>query len=32
MEVHDREQAVVLVLELDPVLDRAQVVADMQLP
>jgi hypothetical protein len=29
--VDDAEQAVVLLLELDPVLDRAQVVADVQL-
>ena len=31
MQVHDRKETVVLVLEFDPVLDRAQVVADVQL-
>src|SRR3989442_1904208 len=31
VQVHDREQAIMLVLQLDPVLDGAEVVADVQL-
>jgi len=31
MQVHDAEQAVVLVLQLDPTLNGAEVIADVQL-
>src|SRR2546430_1878578 len=31
VQVHDTEQAVVLVLQLDPILDGAEVIADVQL-